>query len=54
MAPGPNGRRNPHLFSNFPTHEPLFRQGHVGDLRYKTKTEIEELLERQEKLLSNR
>ena len=50
--PGPNGKKNP--YSNFATHEPLFRQGHVGDLEGKSRIEIVELLERQEKLLANR
>ncbi|XP_076805336.1 uncharacterized protein LOC143449136 isoform X2 [Clavelina lepadiformis] len=36
------------------THEPSFRQGHVGDFSTKSKEDLLELLERQEKLLANR
>lgn len=49
-----NGRNKFSSLGDLPTHKPLFRQGHVGDLRHKSKIETEELLERQEKLLSNR
>ena len=47
-----NGQKKTPL--EFATHEPLFRQGHVGDLQTKSRIEVIELLERQEKLLANR
>jgi len=47
-----NGQKKSNF--EFSTHEPLFRQGHVGALQSKSRVELVELLERQEKLLANR